>query len=115
MIQIILKRYFTIIFTILSLVVCPKLLWADQAGEDITNQQDAFVHILISSKRVQPDFFYCLSDIKFFDDFNSRYCRYTIASFNIYLHDLNLGSIPFGRSEIILDVLTRLSNSYKKQ
>lgn len=84
---------------------------AETLGDDVTKNPMALIVYLKAKKQIQPEFYYCLSDIEKFENYNSKFCLYTVSSFNIYLDDLSIGKIPYGRSSILLTVLNLLPKS----
>ena len=93
---------------VVGLLIGATPSFSNVSGEDVHSKPERFVHILVTENLLEREFFYCNDDLKFFDDFASVNCRYTVAKFNTILNRVQMGSIGDEHRDLLRVLLNEI-------
>ncbi|AIC28083.1 hypothetical protein IE4771_CH02989 [Rhizobium etli bv. mimosae str. IE4771] len=72
-----------------------------------------YLYRLHEKDRLEPAFIYCYSDILFFGEFESAYCRYSVAKFNLELFEGGEQLLPERDASVVFSVLKSIISKEK--
>lgn len=88
---------------------------ANPMAVTVSSDPDGFSKILLSLQKLDREYFYCATDIEFFDDIKSINCIYTISKMNIVANANNIGLLSYDDRNSVVKVLDILRSKIKRR